>query len=201
MLGTEYLFSTLAVRIRRRVEKGNGSSGVDSKRGATGIQAGGGERRGHVSAALTKFDTAKCLEHTLSLTLPLSCEVTATTCGRVVRLWDAVVFVCAEVRGEQRTEEQMCAVLWTDGDQVQLLSPWHLSPLAHIQPPRASPPSLPRLGRVWRRGGCSGLMEPLLLLLPPQVTVEVPAGRFLADCIHVVKEEKRVVCSGFLTLS
>ena len=54
------------------------------------------------------------------------------------------VCVWVEVRRERRIEEQMCAVLWwcswTDGDQVQPLSPRHLSPLACIQPPRASPP-------------------------------------------------------------
>lgn len=49
-----------------------------------------------------------------------------------------------EVRRECKIEEQMCAVLWlcarTDGDQVQPLSPQHLSPLAPIQLPRATPP-------------------------------------------------------------
>lgn len=58
----------------------------------------------------------------------------------------AYVCVWVKVSRERRIEEQMCAVLWlcawTDGDQVQPLSPQHLSPLARIQLPRATPPPL-----------------------------------------------------------
>lgn len=94
----------------------------------------------------------------------------------------------------------MCAVLWwcswTDGDQVQPLSPRHLSPLACIQPPRASPP-LPSTsfllsleGRqrcvclcvsVWRRGlpwlSGGGSSSPFCTPPPPpsQVTVGGPS--------------------------
>ena len=117
----------------------------------------------------------------------------------------ACVCMRLEVRRDSSTEEQMCAVLWwcvwTDGDQVQPLSPQHLSPLACIQLPCASPPQPPlswggvwvRVG-VWGCGCVGGGGLPLALgqeapavpslhpfLLSHRWLLEVPAGQLLPD--------------------